>query len=554
MTASTTGTAAVVGLGAAGAGLARRLAAAGIRTIGVEPDAAAAARTRRALPAGAEVTADLSAVAAADVILEAVPEPEPAKREVLAAISRHRRAGAPVVTTALTTPAAELADAAGGELLALRFARADRLDAAELARAPHTSDEAAASVAALLDRAGVRTHTVPDVPGSLAPRLLFGFLNQAAWMRHDGYADRDSLDTAVRLGCGWAEGPLEILDAIGHRTAGDILRGLHRRLGDRFTPAPLGTDTADTTNTAGATARPPEGGAGEPADSGGTVAVIGSGTMATGIAEVFLRAGYRTVLVARTERKAVDAREAVEFGLLRAGADEERLAESLGRWTGTTDLTAAAGAEVVVEAVVEDLGVKRDLFARLGALCAPGTLLATTTSSLSVRDCAAASGRPEDVLGLHFFNPAPAIELVELVRGEHTGEAALARARAVLARLGRTGVECADRTGFIVNALLFPYLNDALAALRHPSVTPALLDSVMKSVGGQPVGPTRLLDVVGADVALEVQRRLYEDSGRPGLAPAGLLRNLVDHGFLGRKTSGRGVRAFLADEARTGTV
>ncbi|MDT0452166.1 3-hydroxyacyl-CoA dehydrogenase NAD-binding domain-containing protein [Streptomyces hesseae] len=545
MTASTTGTAAVVGLGAAGAGLARRLAAAGIRTIGVEPDAEAAARARRT---GVEVTADLSAVAAADVVLEAVPEPEPGKREVLAAIARHRRTGAPVVTTALTTPAAELADVAGGELLALRFARADRLDAAELARAPHTSDEAAASVAALLDRAGVTTHAVPDVPGSLAPRLLFGFLNQAAWMRHDGYADRDSLDTAVRLGCGWAEGPLEILDAVGHRTAGDILRGLHRRLGDRFAPAPPGTDPA------GATARPPAGGAGGPADPTGTVAVIGSGTMATGIAEVFLRAGYRTVLVARTERKAADAREAVEFGLLRAGADEERLAEHLGRWTGTIDLTAVAGAGIVVEAVVEDLGVKRDLFARLGTLCAPGTLLATTTSSLSVRDCAAASGRPEDVLGLHFFNPAPAMELVELVRGEHTGEAAVARARAVLARLGKAGVECGDRTGFIVNALLFPYLNDALAALRHPSVTPALLDSVMKSVGGQPVGPTRLLDVVGADVALEVQHRLYEDSGRPELAPADLLRNLVDHGFLGRKTSGRGVRAFLAHEARTAAV
>ncbi|MCC3774208.1 3-hydroxyacyl-CoA dehydrogenase NAD-binding domain-containing protein [Streptomyces sp. UNOB3_S3] len=551
MTASTTGTVAVVGLGAAGAGLARRLAAAGIRVLGVEPDAAAAGRARRDLPAGADVTADLAAVAAADVILEAVPEPGPVKREALTAIARHRRAGVPVVTTALTTPAAELEDAAGGELLALRFARADRLDAAELARAPHTSDGAVQVVTALLDRAGVRAHTVPDLPGSLAPRLLFGLLNQAAWMRHDGYADRDSLDTAVRLGCGWAEGPLEVLDAIGHRTAGDILRGLHRRLGDRFAPAPLGTDTADT---AGATARTPAGGAGEPEDSGGTVAVIGSGTMATGIAEVFLRAGYRTVLVARTERKAADAREAVEFGLLRSGADEERLAGNLGRWTGTTDLAAVAGADLVVEAVVEDLGVKRELFARLGALCAPGTLLATTTSSLPVRDCAAASGRPEDVLGLHFFNPAPAMDLVEVVRGEHTGEAAAARARAVLARLGKVGVECADRTGFIVNALLFPYLNDALAALRLPGVEPALLDSVMKSVGGQPVGPTRLLDVVGADVALEVQRRLHQDSGRPELAPAGLLRDLVDHGFLGRKTSGRGVRAFLADEARTGAA
>lgn len=569
-TVSTVRTAAVVGLGAAGTELARRLAGAGIRTIGVEPDPEAAARARRACAAHPiEVTAELSAVAAADLVLEAVPEPEPTKRAVLAAIAGHRRADVPVVTTALSTPAGELADAAGGPLLALRFGRADRLDAAEVARPPHTPDEAVQLVQQTLTAAGTTLHEVPDRPGSLAPGLLLGLLNQAAWMCHQGYVEAEPLETAVRLGCGWSDGPLAVLAAIGHRTAADILYGLQRRLGDRYAPAPLlsgpplvpghgAGDPAPGAPAEGATAAA-SGTAPETAASTATatapprtVAVIGSGTMATGIAEVFLRAGLRTLLVARTEAKAVAAREAVEFGLLRIGWSDEQVATALERWSGHTELAAVADADLVVEAVVEDLAVKRQTFAALGALCRPGTVLATTTSALPVAACAAASDRPRDVLGLHFFNPAATMDLVELVRTEDTGPAALATARAALAAAGKVAVECGDRTGFVVNALLFPYLNDALTVLADPGVRPALLDTVMKSVGGQPLGPTRLLDVVGADVALQVQRLLHEGSGRPELAPADLLHRLVDRGYLGRKSAGRGVRALLTEEARAG--
>ncbi|WP_414725863.1 3-hydroxyacyl-CoA dehydrogenase NAD-binding domain-containing protein [Streptomyces sp. 796.1] len=562
---STVRTAAVVGLGAAGTELARRLTGAGIRTIGVEPDPEAAARARRACAAHPiEVTAELSAVAAADLVLEAVPEPEPTKRAVLAAVAGHRRADALVVTTALSTPVGELADAAGGPLLALRFARADRLDAAEVARPPHTPDEVVQRVQQTLGAAGTTLHEVPDRPGSLAPGLLLGLLNQAAWMCHQGYVEAEPLETAVRLGCGWSDGPLAVLAAIGHRTAADILHGLHQRLGDRYAPAPLlsgpplvphhgaGHPTPDApTEGASAAASDP---APEAAAPPRTVAVIGSGTMATGIAEVFLRAGLRTLLVARTDAKAVAAREAVEFGLLRTGWSDEQVATALERWSGRTELAAVADADLVVEAVVEDLAVKRQTFAALGALCRPGTVLATTTSALPVAACAAAANRPRDVLGLHFFNPAATMDLVELVRTEHTGPAALATARAALAAAGKVAVECGDRTGFVVNALLFPYLNDALTALADPGVRPALLDTVMKSVGGQPLGPTRLLDVVGADVALQVQRLLYESSGRPELAPADLLHRLVDRGYLGRKSAGRGVRALLTEEARAGVA
>ncbi|MFC6063216.1 3-hydroxyacyl-CoA dehydrogenase NAD-binding domain-containing protein [Streptomyces ochraceiscleroticus] len=557
-------TVAVVGLGTAGAALARRCADAGLRTIGVTEDAADADRARRELAGtGTEVTCALDTVAAADVVIEAVPERAAAKRAVLAAVAAHRAPGTPVLTTALTLTAAELAAASGGPgLQALRFVRADRLTAVELARAPGTPERHTAVVLALLHRLGLRAHQVPDLPGSIAPVLLFALLNQAAWMHEEGHASAAALDTAVRLGCGWPDGPLRTLDAIGLDTALDVLDGLHGRLGPRFEPPPgmrklvaqgaLGAKTGRGYACGNITATPAPTITSAPIPGIGPVVVIGSGTMATGIGEVFLRGGYRTVLLARTPEKAAAADEAVRFGLERTAASGPDPAEAMTRWTATADRSALGRAGLVIEAVVEDPAVKRDLFAELGAVCAPGTLLATTTSSLPVGECGTASGRPADVVGLHFFNPAPAMPLVELVRAAGTGEPALATARRIVTGLGKTPVECADRTGFLVNALLFPYLNDALGLLEDGAVGPALLDAAVKSVGGQPIGPTRLLDTVGADVALTVARRLYEQYGRrPEFAPAPLLERLVDGGFLGRKSAGRGLRAYLTEAAAT---
>ncbi|MGW1868140.1 3-hydroxyacyl-CoA dehydrogenase family protein [Streptomyces mauvecolor] len=556
MTTGDIAAAAVVGLGGAGAELARRLSAAGVPTVGVEADAAGAERGRERL-AGTDVrvTHDLRETGAADVVIEAVPETESAKRAVLAGIARHGRPDALVVTTALTATAAELAGAGRPDLLALRFLDAERLTAVELAAAPGATHRSAPAFGDLLQRTGLKVHQVPDRPGSIAPALVFGMLNQAAWMHHEGRAGTEELETAVRLGCGWRQGPLRILDGIGLDTAKDVLDGLHRRLGPRFEPAPvlglligrgdLGRKSGrgfHDYRTGGPVARPPVP-SGPSSPPAGTVAVVGSGTMATGIAEVFLRAGYRTVLVARTEAKAAAAVEAVELALPGAGPAP---GERRGTLSGTADRSVLARADLVVEAVIEDRDVKRGLFAELGAVCKPRAVLATTTSSLPVRDCAEASGRPGDVVGLHFFNPAPMMPLVEVVRSERTGERALATAHDVVRRLGKTGVECADRTGFLVNYLLFPYLNDALALLHHDVVGPQLLDGVAKSVGGQPVGPTRLLDTVGADVALAVQRRLHEDYGRAEFAPPPLLEELVTTGHLGRKCGWKGVRAYLA--------
>ena len=552
-------TVAVVGLGAVGSALTARFVRAGLRVVGIDSDPAAVERARRSAPGDRphEVHSDLAAVAAADLVLEAVPEPAPVKRSVLAAVRGHRRAGVPVVTTALATPAAELADAAGGDLLALRFLRADALDSVELAAAPGTGDQAIDTVVRVLSLAGSAVHRVPDRAGSLAPGLLLGLLNRAAWMVQDGYATAEAVDTAVRLGCGWSEGPLAVLDAIGLETARQLIADLGERAEQPFAPAPVLDRLVDRGALGrrsgrgfhrypAADARPS---AAPTAAPGSRVVVVGSGTMATGIAECFLRAGFSTTLLARTEAGARTAAENVEFGLQRSGASDPELRRCLDRWTATGDRSVLAAADIVVEAVVEDPDVKRRLFAEFGRVCAPHALLATSTSSLPVDVCTDTAGRPAQVLGLHFFNPAPLLPLVELVPAPGTSAHTLARARAVAELLGKQAVECGDRTGFIVNALLFPYLNEALRLLDAGEVTAAGLDQAVKSVGGLPLGPVRLLDTVGADVALEVQSRLHHDPARPAPAPVPLLEQLVADGYLGRKSSGRGVRAFLTGRA-----
>src|SRR5262249_17774776 len=201
------------------------------------------------------------------------------------------------------------------------------------------------------------------------------------------------------------------------------------------------------------------------------------------------------------------------------------------------------GVDLVVEAVVEELSVKRALFASFDEICKPGVVLATTTSSLPVVECAMATNRPADVIGLHFFNPAPVMGLVEVVRTIRPSAAAVDTARAVCAALGKYPVVCAARAGFVVNALLFPYLNDAVRMLEASYATADDIDYAMKLGCGYPMGPFELLDVVGLDVSLAIQRELYLELREPGFAPAPLLEHLVTAGYLGRKV-GRGFRDY----------
>ena len=199
--------------------------------------------------------------------------------------------------------------------------------------------------------------------------------------------------------------------------------------------------------------------------------------------------------------------------------------------------------QLVVEAVVEDLSVKQALFANLDDICAPGTVLATTTSSLPVIECAAATSRPSDVIGMHFFNPAAIMKLVEVVSTVSTAADVEATVLDVTRKIGKHAVRCGDRAGFIVNALLFPYLNDAIKMLEAHYATADDIDSAMKVGCGYPMGPFELLDVVGNDVSLAIERELYLEFREPGFAPAPLLEHLVTAGRLGRKT-GKGFRDY----------
>ncbi|MGI8614579.1 MAG: 3-hydroxyacyl-CoA dehydrogenase family protein [Nocardioidaceae bacterium] len=277
------------------------------------------------------------------------------------------------------------------------------------------------------------------------------------------------------------------------------------------------------------------------------VGVVGSGTMATGIVEVFARAGFDVVSATRSVEKVQVVRAAITRSLdkqISRGRLDERAKDALlEHVTGTTDLADLRDVDLVVEAVVESLPVKKALFENLDEICRPGAILATTTSSLPVIECASVTARAGDVVGMHFFNPAPVMELVEVVSTVATSSEVTETVQALCEAIGRHPVTCKDRAGFIVNALLFPYLNDAVRMVEANYASADDIDTAMKSGCALPMGPFELLDVVGNDVSLAIQRTLFAEFREPGFAPTPLLEHLVTAGYLGRK-SGRGFRDY----------
>jgi 3-hydroxybutyryl-CoA dehydrogenase len=235
--------------------------------------------------------------------------------------------------------------------------------------------------------------------------------------------------------------------------------------------------------------------------------------------------------IEKSQAKAVD----------RGKLDADEAQKTAERITGTTDLADLADVDLVVEAVVEDLDVKRELFGKLDSIVRADAMFATTTSSLPVIDLAMATSRPERLAGLHFFNPAPVMKLVEVVHTVSTAPEVQKTFVDLCFRLGKHPVSCGDRAGFIVNALLFPYLNDAVSMHEANYSSIDDIDLAMKRGCGLPMGPFELLDVVGLDVSLAIQQSLYLEFREPGFAPAPMLEHLVTAGYLGRKT-GRGFR------------
>jgi 3-hydroxybutyryl-CoA dehydrogenase len=273
------------------------------------------------------------------------------------------------------------------------------------------------------------------------------------------------------------------------------------------------------------------------------VGIIGSGIMGSGIAEVAAKAGHSVVLRSRQQSSA----DAMIAGLTRSlgkQVDRGKLSEedrdaTLARVSATHDLHALKDCDLVIESVVEDLAVKKELFKELDLLVKDEAILATNTSTLPVVEMAVVTERPERVCGVHFFNPAPMMSLVEVIRPLTAADATIDAVTAFATKCGKGPVEVKDRAGFIVNALLFPYLNNAVKMLENQTASRDHIDEAMKGGCNFPMGPLALLDLVGLDTSLAIIDALYDEFRDPNYAAAPALRRMVAAGRLGRK-SGRG--------------
>jgi 3-hydroxybutyryl-CoA dehydrogenase len=581
----------VIGLGTMGAGIAEVFARNGLAVVAVEVDEAAVERgrghiensTARAVAGGklAEdeqkalldritYTTSLDALSEADLVVEAVPEHLDLKRQIFTQLDKICKPEAVLATNTSSLSVTEIAVATGrpGKVVGLHFFNpAPVMKLVEVVRSVVTEQDVVDDVEAFAQSLGKVDVTIGDRAGFIANALLFGYLNHAAALYESRYASREDIDAAMKLGCGLPMGPLALLDLIGLDTAYEILDTMYKQSRDRLhAPQPIfkqmitagllgrksgrGFYTYETEGAPKVVAdalTPGDGAVAQGARSVSRVGVVGSGTMATGIVEVFAKAGFDVLFVARSEEKCAGVVKAVTRSLEKA-VQRGKLSEAdrdaaLTRISGSTKLDDLADVHLVVEAVVEDLTVKQALFSNLDDICAPGTVLATTTSSLPVIECASATSRPAEVIGMHFFNPASIMRLVEVVTTVATAADVEATVLDVTRRIGKHAVRCGDRAGFIVNALLFPYLNDAVKMLEAHYAVADDIDSAMKVGCGYPMGPFELLDVVGLDVSLAIERELYLEFREPGFAPAPLLEHLVTAGRLGRKT-GQGFRDY----------
>jgi 3-hydroxybutyryl-CoA dehydrogenase len=277
------------------------------------------------------------------------------------------------------------------------------------------------------------------------------------------------------------------------------------------------------------------------------IGVVGLGAMGAGIAQLAIEAGYETVGREVSDELGVAATDRIGHFLQRK-VDKERMSAgereaALGRLETTTDLGAFADCDLVIEAIVEELGAKLELFAALEGVVRPDTILATNTSALSVTEIAAAVSSPARVVGMHFFNPAPLMPLVEIVRAELSSDEAVEAAFGVGERMGKKPIHCHDTPGFVVNRVLIPLLNDCIRVLDESRVSPEDLDTAMTAGAGWPMGPCTLVDLVGIDVHVHASEALYAKLREPRMAPPPRIVAMRNAGLLGRK-SGRGFYTY----------
>ncbi len=583
----------VIGLGTMGAGIAEVFARNGYDVIGVEVNDTGLERGRQHLEHStgravkrekmtaeqqAELldritfTTSMADLAKADLIVEAVVESLELKKSIFRTLDGIARPDAVLATNTSSLSVTEISTAYSlpGRVIGVHFFNpAPVQNLVEIIRTVVTEQEVLDSVQGLLRDVGKNPVVCGDKAGFIANTLLFGYLNHAVAMYEGKYASREDIDAAMRFGCGYPMGPLALLDLIGLDTAYEILDTMYKQGRDRLhAPAPilkqyvtaglLGRksgrgfytyEASDSPIVVADAQTPSEDDKPQVRHDIKLVGVVGTGTMASGIVEVFAKAGYDVLFTGRGADKVAGVVTAItknfDKQIQRGRATEEQKAEVLGRVRGTTSLEDLKDVDIVIEAIAEDLAIKTTLFENLDEICKPGAILATTTSSLPIISMATVTSRPQHVIGMHFFNPATIMKLVEVVSTVATDEAVTETVLALCEQVGKVGVKCGDRSGFIVNALLFPYLNDAVKMLEAHYATADDIDIAMKQGCALPMGPFELLDVVGNDVSLAIQKELYLEFREPGFSPAPLLEHLVTAGYLGRK-AGRGFRDYSA--------
>ena len=581
----------VVGLGTMGSGIVEVIARSGYSVIGVDlgekGTSYADSRIGNSIGRGVagskitesegqailsriELTTDLAVLASCQLVIEAITEDLQSKSELFVSLDSILGPDAIMATntSALSVTEISVVTSRPSRVIGIHFFNPAMVQKfVEIVGTVTTDQEVIDTCVEFAHALGKEPVLVTDRAGFIANSLLFGYLNQSVAMYEQKYASREDIDSAMRFGCGLPMGPLALLDLIGLDTSLQILDTMYRESRDRlhapssllkqlvaagrmgrksgqgfysYTEPNVPTVVADSLTPVANDSS---------VDSGITrVAVIGSGTMATGIVSVLAAGGISAIALTRSEKRSTQLRESLEKSwskLVEKGRiSQEQKDEYLSRVRTCESAQDLVGrVDLVIEAIAEDLGPKCEIFSQLDGLLSEDVIFATTTSSLSVIEIAASTSRMERFIGIHFFNPAPVMPLVEIVSTVATDSEVVTRCTNLMYQLRKKPVQCSDRAGFIVNALLFPYLNNAIAMASANYASIEDIDTAMKLGCGYPMGPFELLDVVGLDVSLAIINTLYREFREPGFAPQAQLEHLVTAGFVGRKV-GRGFRKY----------